>query len=139
MIGTMAFNTFEDDNLAFTYKQGFGFDDVSRVSIVEREEPDLLRCDFAEGTEDVEFVIEAPRGQYELFVVSGDSLEENIPVVEAVNGRKAGGEVVKKGEYQCKLLPLVNEKDEPIRLKISTKAGYKWKVIYIMLNAVKGY
>ena len=99
----------------------------------------VIRRDFVEGKESVEFIIEAPRGQYELFVVSGDSCEESLTIVEAVNGRKAGGEVVKKGEYQCKLLPLVNEKDEPIRLKISTKSGYKWKVNYIMLNVVKGY
>jgi len=99
----------------------------------------LLRQDFAEGSEAVEFIIDAPRGQYELFVVSGDSEEESVTIVEAVNGRKAGGETIKSGEYQCKVLPLFNENDEPIRLKISTKPNCKWKVNCIMLNAIKGY
>lgn len=139
MIGTMGFNTFEGDKLAFTAKQGFGFDDAKKATLTLRKGPDVLRQDFVEGTEDIEFIIDAPRGQYELFVVSGDKEEENVTILEAVNGRKAGGTVVKKGEYQCKVLPLFNEDDEPIRLKISTKEGYKWKVNYIMLNAVKGY
>lgn len=139
LIGTMAFNTFENDKLQFTIKQGYGFDDASKVSIINRKSPDLLRQDFAEGSEAVEFIIDAPRGQYELFVVSGDSEEESVTIVEAVNGRKAGGEIIKSGEYQCKVLPLFNENDEPIRLKISTKPDCKWKVNYIMLNAIKGY
>jgi len=139
LIGTMAYNTFENDKLQFTAKQGFGFNDASNIKIIDRGAPDLLRKDFAEGKESVEFVIDAPRGQYELFVVSGDIDENSITVLEAVNGRKAGGDIVKKGQFQCKVLPLFNEDDEPIRLKISTKEGYKWKINYIMLNAVKGY
>ena len=48
--------------------------------------------------------------------------------------------VVKKGEYQCALLPLIKDDDDAfIRLKISTKPGYNWKVNYIIMNAIKGY
>lgn len=139
MLGSMGFNTFEDDKLQFTHFQGYGFFDAQKIKLTKRNGPDLLRCDFVEGTEEAEFIIDAPRGQYELLVVSGDSDEESLTCLEAINGRSAGGKVVKKGEFQCKLLPLVNEEDEPIRLKISTKYGFKWKVNYIMLNAVKGY
>ncbi len=139
LIGTMAYNTFEGEKLNFTHKQGYGYSDSTKVTLIDRGTPDVLRRDFAEGIEAVEFIIDAPRGQYELFVVSGDSVEESVTILEAVNGRKAGGEVIKKGEFQCKVLPLFNEYDEPIRLKISTKKGYKWKINYIMLNAIKGY
>jgi len=139
LISTMAYNTFEGEKLQFTHKQGFGFSDASKVKLKNVGGPDLLRQDFAEGTEDAEFIIDAPRGQYELLVVSGDNTKESVTHLQAVNGRSCGGELVKKGEFQCKILPLFNENDEPIRLKISTKPGFEWKINYIMLNAVKGY
>jgi hypothetical protein len=66
--------------------------------------------------------------------------EDSVTIVEAVNGRKAGGDVVKAGRYQCKLIPLVKEDDdEYIRLKISTIPGYKLKINHIFLNMIKGY
>ena len=139
LMGTMSFVPMLDEKLSFTVLQGYGFENADNIRIVERSTADLLRCDFVEGTNDAEFIIEAPRGQYELFVVSGDNDEESVTHLEAVNGRKCKGKVIKKGEYQCKLIPLVNEEDEPIRLEISTDKGYKWKINYIILNSIKGY
>lgn len=136
---SMTFNTFSDHSLEFSNFQGFGFLDASKVKLTKRDSGDVLRQDFAEGTFDAEFIIDAPRGQYELFVVSGDPNEDSITLIEAVNGLTSGGNIVKKGQYQCKILPLINEDDEPIRLKISTKKGYKWKVNYIIVNVIKGY
>lgn len=125
--------------LEFTAKRGYGFEDASMVSTADRGCPDVLRRDFAEGTEEAVFCIEVPRGQYELLVVSGDSEEASISRVWVENGRSAGGELVKKGRFQAKLLPLVLEEDEPIRLHISTKPGYRWKLNNVFVNAVKGY
>ena len=126
-------------SLPFTAKQGYGFDKPEAITVVDRGAPDELRRDFLEGTEDVEFIIEVPRGQYELLVVSGDEEEDSVTIVEAVNGRRSGGELVPKGTYQSKLLPLVNESDEPVRLKISTVPGHNWKLNYVFMNAIKGY
>ena len=61
-------------------------------------------------------------------------------ILEVNNGRKTGGEVIKKGEFQCKLLHVILEDDdEPIRLKISSNTGYKWKINFLLVNAIKGY
>ncbi len=139
-IFSLPFIHIDEDSLAFTYKRGFGFNAEENIKAVDRGTDDILRRDFVEGTEPVEFIIENPRGQYEMLVVSGDNEEDSVTIVEAVNGRKAGGEVVKKGRYQCKLLPLVNESDdEYIKLRISTIPGYKWKINTIFLNMIKGY
>ncbi len=135
----LPFCSFPDGDFQFTIYKGYGFDDAAKCTVVKRSGPDLLRQDFVEGTEEITFMIDAPRGQYELLVISGDSEEDSVTVVEAVNGRKAGGELIKKGQYQCKLLPLVNESDEPIRLKISTTEGHLWKLNFIMLNCIKGH
>ncbi len=129
-----------NENLAFTPLAGYGFKAANGIEIIDRGAPDVLRQDFASGSADAEFIIEAPRGQYELFICSGDENEDSVTVLEAVGGRSAGGKMVKKGEYQCALLPFIKETDdELICLKVSTKAGYNWKLNYIILNVIKGY
>ncbi len=135
IIGTMAFNRFSV--LPFTAKRGFGFTDTENISAVDRGEPDNLRRDFLEGEKDTTFLIEAPRGQYELFVVSGDFLEESVTKLSCPEGRTCGGELIKKGHFQCKVIPLVHEKDGLIELKISTEKGKKWKLNYILMNLYK--
>jgi len=123
----------------FTVGRGYGFSDCAGVKITERNGPDALRCDFAEGERTTEFIIEVPRGQYELFLISGDSEEDSLTVISCENSRTVGGKVVPAGEYQCEMIPVIQQYDEPICIKISTKAGYKWKLNCIMLNLVKGY
>ncbi|MBE6650956.1 MAG: hypothetical protein E7613_06555 [Ruminococcaceae bacterium] len=121
----------------FTDKKGYGFN--KNVKIVSRDFHDVLRRDFAEGDTDTEFIIEAPRGQYELLVISGDACEDSVTVVSGENSRKVGGKVIPAGEFQCELLPIIQEYDEPIVLKLSTKKGYKWKLSAIIMNMIKGY
>lgn len=127
------------EDLQFTPRQGYGFEDASGITTADRGAPDGLRRDFAQGTDPAEFLIEVPRGQYELLAVSGDAEEDSVTCLDCLHGRSTGGEVVKAGQYQCKLLPLVLEEDGLIRLKISSKPGYRWKLNYLFLNVVKGY
>lgn len=127
------------ENCRFSVTQGFGFVGGGEITGVDRKCGDPFRRDFLEGSEPVEFVIDAPRGQYELLVVSGDAEEDSVTILQAVNGTCAGGEVVKKGHYQSELLAVIQKKDQPIRLRVSTKPGYRWKLNCIFLNTVKGY
>lgn len=127
------------ESAQYTIKQGFGFLDASRITAFDRGSPDSFRRDFVQGTDPVEFVIDVPRGQYEVLVISGDEVEDNVTIIETENGAKYGGERVKQGIYQCELIPIVQKKDRPIRLKISTKSGYSWKINCLFLNTIKGY
>ena len=127
------------DASAFTYRKGYGFAEDGQGVLIDRGGPDALRRDLVQGEGDAEFIIEAPRGQYELLVVAGDADEASVTRLEAVNGRACGGGVIPAGQYQCSLLPLVQEEDEPVRLRISTRSGYRWKLNYIIMNAVKGF
>ena len=126
-------------SLPFTVKQGYGFENSAIVTTVDRGAPDLLRRDFAEGTQEAVFCIEVPRGQYELLVVSGDAENESFSNVWVENGRSAPGKVLKKGHFQAKLLPLILEEDGHIRLHISTDPGYHWKLNCLFVNTLKGY
>lgn len=123
----------------FTPRIGFGFADPMGIAVRETEAPDALRADFAEGTEEVEFIIDAPRGQYEVLVISGDGEEDSVTIARCENSRRIGGSVVPAGQFQCEMIPVITEYDEPIRIRISTAAGYRWKLNAIMLNLVKAY
>jgi hypothetical protein len=125
--------------LQFTPYQGYGFADATGLTTVDRGEPDGLRRDFVEGNDPAEFLIEVPRGQYDLFVVSGDAAEASLTALDLEYGPTTGGKVIPAGQYQCKVLPLVMEEDGLIRLRISTKPGYRWKLNYLFLNCTKGY
>ena len=87
----------------------------------------------------MEFLIDAPRGQYEVLVISGDGAGESVTVAQCENSRRVGGTVVPAGHYQCALIPVITEYDEPIRIKLSTVPGQKWKLNAIFLNLVRGY
>jgi len=123
----------------FSSLVGYGFADPAGIQIRETCAPDALRADFAEGTEDAEFIIDAPRGHYEVLVISGDGEEDSITVAQCENSRRIGGAVVPAGQFQCEMIPVIMEYDEPIRIHISTKPGYRWKINGILLNLVKGY
>ena len=125
------------DTLPYTVKRGYGFAAEGDICRVDRGRPDLLRCDFLEGSEPNEFLIEAPAGQYELFVVSGDAEEGSVTLLACDEGRQTGGSVVPAGSYQHKLIPIVHEEDGLIRLRVSTLPGYKWKLNYILVNLYK--
>ena len=126
-------------DLQFTPFQGYGFADASNIRVVDRGAPDGLRRDFAEGTEPAEFLIEVPKGQYDLFVVSGDAQDASVTRLECEFGPTTGGELTPAGRYQCKVLPVVLEDDGVLRLRLSTEPGYRWKLNYLFLNCVKGY
>ena len=123
----------------FTPGAGYGFADPEGISLILRDGPDVLRCDFAEGDKDATFLIEAPRGQYELLLISGDAEEDSVTLACGDNSRKVGGSIVPKGTFQCELIPVIQEYDEPIRIHLSTAEGYRWKLNALLLNMIKGY
>ena len=123
----------------YTSSKGFGFGTSEGIKISSSFAPDALRKDFAEGENDAEFVIEAPRGQYELLLISGDENEDSVTIATCENCRTVGGDIVPKGTYQCEIIPVISEYDEPIRIKISTRAGYRWKLNCIMMNIIRPY
>ncbi len=143
----MAFLQIGSAELGFTVKRGFGFADAdstdmtlkAKLSTGDSGISDCLRRDFVEGTEPVVFIIEAPRGQYELLAVSGDENQAHITLLETENGFRAGGEIIPAGDYQCELIPIIQKRDTPIRLRIATRSGYTWKLNLLLMNAVKGY
>ena len=73
---------------SFTAKRGYGFSDCTDVEVVERSGPDVLRCDFVQGASGNEFIIEVPRGQYELLLISGDENEDSVTIAQCENSMR---------------------------------------------------
>jgi len=140
-----AMNFIRHEADAYSIYRGYGFTDADGLPVtdslrtVDRGGPDEIRRDFAEGEEPACFCIEAPRGQYELLVISGDAEEDSVTALEAVGGRSCGGKVVKAGTWQCELIPVIHERDGRIILRISSKPGYKWKLNALLMNLVKQF
>lgn len=123
----------------YSTKIGYGFTDMNSITAVDRGGDDEIRRDFLTGTDTVEFVINAPRGQYEFLIISHDSAEDCVTMVDAVNGLCDGGDVISAGDTQSLLIPVIQKKDVPVRLRISTKPGYAWKINAVFMNMIKGY
>ena len=126
-------------NTLYTPVQGYGFAACEGLFAVDGQHTDALRADFVGGTEEATFMIEAPRGQYELLVISGDSQNDTVTELFGPNGFQAGGNVVKKGTWQCELVPVIHKQDGPLQLCIRTRPGYSWRINAIIMNTWKGY
>jgi len=114
---------------------GYGFAHTKDLNIVDRAEPDDFRRDFIESSTDNEFLIELPRGKYNILVVSGDECEASytniyLPHITAT----LSGKHMKAGFYDCKIIPIMHEKDGLFRIQFRTSLGYKWKLNGIILS-----
>ena len=123
----------------YTTQQGYGFASCEGLFAADAQHRDALRADFVGGTEEAAFMIEVPRGQYELLVISGDAQQDTVTVLSGPNGFCAGGNIVKKGTWQCELIPVILKKDGPLTLRIRTQPGYGWRINAVIMNTWKGY
>lgn len=123
----------------FTVRRGYGFASSEGISLTDAGSPDMLRRDYVQGSDPATFLIEVPRGQYELFVVSGSATEETATSLDVENGRRTEGDILPPGRFQCKILPLVMEREGQIRLRVSGAHDKKWCMNLLFVNAIKGY
>lgn len=119
------------------YRQdrGYGFEHAESISSRDSGGPDDLRRDFLEGDGEAVFIISLPKGKYDFLLICGDEAEESFTNLElplhktAVStGRLAAG------EFGCKTLPVIHERDGELSIRITTKAGFKWKLNAIFVN-----
>ncbi|HBP39206.1 MAG TPA: sugar phosphorylase [Clostridiales bacterium] len=119
----------------FTTALGYGFQKTAGLLAVDRQGPDALRRDFICGSEPAEFLIELPKGKYDLLVVSGDPDQPSCThVALRPEGRRGRGRRLRAGRYDCRILPLVHSNDGLIRLAFTTEPGYRWAVNMILVN-----
>ena len=94
-----------------------------------------LRADFLEGSRPAVFVLDLPRGKYDLLIVSGDEEEASGTRFSLKEqGTKADTGILPPGRYGCMHLPLIHARDGQMLLSISPSPGYHWKLNAIFVN-----
>jgi len=87
----------------FNYATGFGFDQGSGVSSVQRKGKDALTCDFITGDKPFYFSVKLPEGNYDVKLILGDKEGISATTVRAEcrrlflqNVQTKKGEIVEK-------------------------------------------
>ncbi|WP_231571005.1 glycosyl hydrolase family 95 catalytic domain-containing protein [Gordoniibacillus kamchatkensis] len=95
----------------FTPFGGIGWDSADKITAMDRGGPDLLRRDFVGGTDDAAFIVELPKGRYDLLIVSGDSAAPSCTMLE-IPGQPLWKteKALKAGEYATDIIPLTRRK-----------------------------
>ncbi len=138
-LGLVSLSFMPIGNIAFTDKLGYGFNSEKGTRMESNQLADMLFGDCVVGEKTNEFILELPRGRYEVLIVSGSESHETVTKLETDNGYRAGGEVIPTGSYSAYVLPICAERDGKVRIRISSEDGYSWRVNTLFLNIVKGY
>lgn len=108
---------------------GYGFAGLSGLRAADRGGPDGLRRDFVQSHEAAEFFLHLPGGKYNLLIISGDLQEPSQTHLELVqSGIRIFGKVLRAGQFQYQLVPVVHHRDGRLSIRLSTAAGGCWKL-----------
>ncbi|TYP73122.1 glycosyl hydrolase family 95 catalytic domain-containing protein [Paenibacillus methanolicus] len=129
-----AFRKVTADSL-FTPQTGIGWARTESVEAVDREGPDLLRRDFVGGTDEAVFLVELPRGRYDLLIVSGDAAALSYTELNIQGGPRWTTErALRAGEYAAEIIPITQRKDGCAELRFRSRSGLPWRVNLLVIN-----
>ncbi|WP_257345940.1 glycosyl hydrolase family 95 catalytic domain-containing protein [Pseudalkalibacillus decolorationis] len=119
----------------FTPFTGLGWESVDHLIAVDRGTPDELRRDFICGTIEKTFLLELPKGRYDMLFVSGDNDAPSYTEIE-IEGQNVWKpeSVLKAGEFVTDILPVTQRKDGYVKIHFRTKEGQLWKINLLILN-----
>ncbi|MDQ0920834.1 glycoside hydrolase N-terminal domain-containing protein [Paenibacillus sp. V4I5] len=121
--------------IVFTSYSGIGWECAEDLIATDRGEPDELRRDFIGGTSDKIFMIELPKGRYDLLFVSGDRDSPSYTEVEIVGQCSWKPEkALKAGEFATDILPVMQRKDGIVKIRFRTAEGLQWRINVLILN-----
>ncbi|RTE11583.1 glycosyl hydrolase family 95 catalytic domain-containing protein [Paenibacillus whitsoniae] len=126
-------------DMLFTARAGIGWEPGSAALVaLDRGEPDELRRDFIGGETEATFVIELPRGRYDVLFITGDSEAPSYTEI-AVEGQSTWKpeRALQAGEFACDILPIAMRKDGYAGIRFSTLPGMVWRINVLIVN--KGY
>lgn len=119
----------------FSPRTGIGWTHSDGIEAVDRSGPDLLRRDFIGGTDEAVFVVELPKGRYDLLLVSGDAAEPSCTVVEMPGALTWRTETaLRAGEFSTDILPLTQRQDGLVTLRFRSDAGLPWRLNLLVIN-----
>ncbi|WP_240159776.1 glycosyl hydrolase family 95 catalytic domain-containing protein [Paenibacillus aceris] len=122
-------------DMVFTHYTGIGWEKADDLIAVDRGEPDGLRRDFIGGKSESVFVIELPKGRYDLLFVSGDSDLPSYTEIE-IEGQCVWkpDHVLKSGEFATDILPVTQRKDGYVNIHFRTRDDSQWRINVLIVN-----
>ncbi|MDQ1914818.1 glycoside hydrolase N-terminal domain-containing protein [Paenibacillus sp. GD4] len=119
----------------FTPYSGIGWLRAEKLISLDRGNPDELRRDFIGGAEEATFIIELPKGRYDLLFVTGDSAvpsytEIGIPGQSAWKPEKA----LRAGEFHTDILTISQKQDGFLNIHFRSMADLQWRVNVLVIN-----
>lgn len=119
----------------FKAYSGFGWECAEDLRAIDREGPDELRRDFIGGESEAMFVVELPKGRYDLLFVSGDGGASSYTEVEIVGQSTWKPEkTLKVGEFATDMLPITQKSDGYLKLRFRTCKGLQWRINALIIN-----
>jgi hypothetical protein len=119
----------------FTPYSGIGWENAEELIAIDRGEPDELRRDFIGGMSEATFIIELPKGRYDLLFVSGDVSAPSYTEVEIVGQSSWKPEkALKAGEFATDILQVMQGKDGYTKIRFRTCEGLQWRVNVLIIN-----
>jgi hypothetical protein len=114
---------------------GLGWEKVKAVFAMDCGEPDDLRRDFIGGTHEATFIVELPKGRYDVLFVSGDSKAPSYTEVEIIGQSTWKPErALKAGEFATDILPVTQRKDGYVSIRFRSCEGSQWRVNALIIN-----
>lgn len=117
----------------YSVTDGFGFRHLCGLTYSDRGKGDPFRRDFVGGTAENELLVYLARGQYQLFVVSGDYDEETATILEAAGQRWETG-LLAPARFGFATLPVRHESDGPLGVRLAARRGCAWKLNLMIIN-----
>lgn len=114
---------------------GIGWESKDHLHAMDREVPDELRRDFIGGTSEATFIVELPKGRYDLLFVTGDQGALSYTEVEIVGQSTWKPELpLKAGQFATEILPVTQRKDGYVRIKFNSCNSMSWRVNVLIIN-----
>lgn len=124
----------------FSPMNGIGWESSGKLEALDRGEPDLLRRDFIGGTEEAVFIVELPKGRYDMLIVSGDSTASSFTELE-VRGQLIWKteKALKAGEFATDVIPISQKRDGYVTMRFRSCMGMPWRVNMLIINKNYSY
>lgn len=117
----------------FVRELGYGFRREDTLEAVDSAGVDALRRDSITGGSQAHFLMELPKGRYDVLVVCGSAVKESdITIQSPQNVFAPVSRTLKAGEFDAVTLPLVHQEDGVLELAFTTRGT--WSVSAIFLN-----
>jgi hypothetical protein len=114
---------------------GIGWESRDYLHALDRGEPDELRRDFIGGICEATFIVELPKGRYDVLFVNGDNDVPSYTEVEVVGQITWKPELaLKAGEFATEILPITQRKDGYVRIKFNSCKEMAWRVNVLIIN-----